>query len=473
MRNRAIQPASVRLALAAMLLGGALATGGVHRAAEAQAAPPPAAVATPLPSLAGVIERVTPAVVNIRVEKRREGGPVMPGDRREFMRRFFGERAPLPNPDRRPVTGQGSGFVIAPDGHIVTNHHVVDGAEEVAVTFHDRRRLAARVVGVDPKTDLALLKVDAPEPLAHVAFGDSDAVRVGDWVVALGNPFGLGHSATTGIVSARGRNIGAGPYDDFLQISAPINRGNSGGPTFNLEGEVVGVNTAILSPSGGSVGIGFAIPAALAGEVVAELQESGSVERGRLGVQVQRLDDDLAASLGMEKAQGALVASVEPSGPAAAAGLEAGDVILEVAGEPVAEMRQLPRMVAAHDPGETVALALWRNGARQEVRVTLGAMPASERPMRLAEAGGDLDGLKLGERQGRVVVEGVAPESLAADKGVRPGDILVSVDRQAVASAGDVGRIVAGLRAAGKSAALLLFRRDGQDRFVALPFAMA
>ena len=376
MQTRLFVSRPARRTVAAILLGSALAAGGAWHVGALQTSGPPGAATAALPSLAGTIERVTPAVVNIRVE--RSVRAEMPAGPQEFMRRFFGDRAPWPEKwrDWQPVTGVGSGFVISADGHIVTNHHVVAGAREIAVTFHDKRKLAARLVGADPKTDLALLKVEAEEPLAHAAFGDSGAVRVGDWVVAVGNPFGLGHSATAGIVSARGRQIGAGPYDDFLQISAPINRGNSGGPTFNLKGEVIGVNTAIFSPNGGNVGIGFAVPAALANDIVAELKTSGAVERGRLGVRIQHMGDDLAESLGLEKAQGALVASVDPSGPAAAAGLKAGDVILEVDGERVVEMRRLPRMIAERDPGRTVKLKLWRDGAEANVEAVLAAMPA-------------------------------------------------------------------------------------------------
>ena len=256
-----------RRTVAAILLGSALAAGGAFHVGALQTSGPPDAASAALPSLAGTIERVTPAVVNIRVEKAAKAE--MPAGPEEFMRRFFGDRGPWGERgpwserwrDGQPAAGVGSGFVVSEDGHIVTNNHVVAGAKEIAVTFHDKRKLPARVVGMDPKTDLALLKVEAEEPLAHVAFGDSDQVRVGDWVVAVGNPFGLGHSATAGIVSARGRQIGAGPYDDFLQVSAPINQGNSGGPAFNLQGEVIGVNTAIFSPNGGNVGIGFAVPA--------------------------------------------------------------------------------------------------------------------------------------------------------------------------------------------------------------------
>jgi len=463
-----------RRALAAVLLGGALAAGGAFHVGALQTEErEPAASAAGLPSLAGIIGQVTPAVVNIRVEK--GAGAAMSGGPQDFMRRFFGEDDPRLKKwrDWKPVTGVGSGFVISPDGHIVTNHHVVAGAERIAVTFHDKRKLPARVVGADPKTDLALLKVEAEEPLAHAVFGDSESVQVGDWVVAVGNPFGLGHSATTGIVSARGRQIGAGPYDDFLQISAPINRGNSGGPAFDLAGRVIGVNTAIYSPNGGNVGIGFAVPAALAKEIVAELRADGAVERGRLGVRVQHIGEDLAAALGLEKPEGALVSAVDPGGPAAAAGLQPGDAILEVDGEPVGEMRRLPRMIAARDPGQSVALGLWRDGGMARVDVTLDALPGGDRADRSDARADRFAGLALGRKGGEVVVADVARPSPAASKGIREGDVLLSVDRQAVETPGDVGRIVDALRSSGRESVVVLVRRDRQDRFVALPLGSA
>ena len=474
MQTRLFDRRPARRTVAAILLGGALAAGGAYHVGAQQTAAPPDAVTAAMPSLAGMIRRVTPAVVNIRVEKSLKAD--MTGGPEEFMRRFFGDRAPWPEGwpgkerDLRPLAGAGSGFVISADGHIVTNHHVVAGAKEIAVTFHDKRKLPAQLVGADPKTDLVVLKVKAEEPLAHVAFGDSEQVQVGDWVVAVGNPFGLGHSATVGIVSARGRQIGAGPYDDFLQISAPINRGSSGGPAFNLKGEVIGVNTAIFSPNGGSVGIGFAVPAAFAGDIVAELRETGAIERGRLGVRVQHVGDDLAAGLGLGKPEGALVASVDPSGPAAGAGIEPGDVILEVDGKRVGEMRRLPRMIGAMDPGRTVALKLWRDGAETAAEVMLDAMPtagaAAAETARLA-------GLDLGKADGEVVVADVAPGSPAARKGLRKGDVLVSVDRRTVETPEDVDRIVAELKSSGREAAVMLVKRDRETRFVALPLGVA
>ncbi len=477
MQTRLLDRRPARRAVAAILLGSALAAGGAFHVGALQTAETPDAVSSALPSLAGMIQRVTPAVVNIRVEKSIRAD--MRSGPQEFMRRFFGERGPWPDmrPEKwrewQPLTGAGSGFVVSPDGHIVTNHHVVAGAKEIAVTFHDKRKVPARIVGADPKTDLALLKVEAEQPLPHVAFGDSERAQVGDWVVAVGNPFGLGHSATVGIVSARGRQIGAGPYDDFIQISAPINRGNSGGPTFNLKGEVIGVNTAIFSPNGGSVGIGFAVPAAFANDIVAELKADGTVERGRLGVRVQQVDDDLAAGLGLEKAEGALVASVDPSGPAAGAGLEAGDVILEVDGKRVGEMRSLPRMIAARDPGETVRLTYWRNREATGAEAVLDAMPSGAEIAEAAAPAGRFGGLDLTTARDNVVVSEVAPGSPAARKGVRKGDVLVSVDRRTVETPDDVEKIVAELKSSGRKAVVMLLRRDDRDRFVALPLDTA
>jgi serine protease Do len=399
----------------------------------------------------------------------------------EHFKRFFGDDfaerfgfTPDSGPDHdMPRGGIGSGFVVDADGYVVTSNHVIDGAETVTVILDDGTRLDAEIVGGDRRSDIALLKVESDEPLPTVRFAADDGTRVGDWVVAIGNPFGVGKTVTFGIVSARGRTTGTSPYADHLQIDAPINRGNSGGPAVNLQGEVIGVNTAIFSPNGGSVGIGFAVPAALAGDIVAELKVSGAVERGRLGVRIQHVGDDLAAGLGLDKAEGALVASVDPSGPAAGAGVEPGDVILEVDGERVGEMRRLPRMIAERDPGETVALKLWRNGAEAGAEVTLAAMPASERVAEAGAPAGSFAGLDLGKADGKVVVADVAPGSPAARKGVKKGDVLLSVDRRAVETPGDVDGIVAELRDAGRKAVVMLLRRENRDRFVALPLDTA
>ena len=280
-------------------------------------------------------------------------------------------------PQRR-TEGQGSGFLIDASGYIVTNNHVAGGADEITVTLQDGRKFEAKLIGNDPRTDLAVIKIDAPSNLPYVAFGDSDNARVGDWVVAIGNPFGLGGTATAGIISARGRDIQSGPYDDYLQLDAPINFGNSGGPVFNTAGEVVGVNTAIFSPNGGNIGIGFAIPANQAKTVVAQLREKGSVERGWLGVQIQDLDEELAASLGLEQNHGALVADVVEDAPAQHAGLKQGDVITRFNDHEIDNARTLSRVVAATSPSESAKVTVWRNGKAQELRVKVGEASNSD-----------------------------------------------------------------------------------------------
>jgi serine protease Do len=336
----------------------------------------PRAVAQGQGSFADVIESVSPAVVNIAVSKLEPVAPTLyqyspqqgypqgqgrqyPFD--EFFERFFGPNGPTQEMPQRRSEGQGSGFLIDASGYIVTNNHVAGDAEKITVTFQDGRELDAKLVGRDAKTDLALIKVEATG-LPYVAFGDSDRARVGDWVVAIGNPFGLGGTATAGIISARGRDIESGPYDDYLQLDAPINFGNSGGPVFNTAGEVVGVNTAIFSPNGGNIGIGFAIPANQAKAIVADLKESGSVERGWLGVQIQGLDDDLAGSLGLPSEKGALVAEVVGDGPAAKAGVQAGDVITRFNGREIDSPRTLSRVVAEAPPSRPATVTVWRDG---------------------------------------------------------------------------------------------------------------
>ena len=477
---------------------------------------PPAATAPGggLPtSFADVVERVGPAVVNVQVSKKVAAGPglmtpdQLPEGMREFFERFFGEdmmrrfgqpQEPGDRPERprrtpqREMVGVGSGFIISPDGYVVTNNHVVEGADEVTVSLQNRKDYAAKVVGTDPKTDLALLKIDSNEKFPYVTWGNSEAARVGDWVIAVGNPFGLGHTVTTGVISARGRTIGAGPYDDFLQISAPINRGNSGGPTFNIQGEVIGVNTAIFSPSGGSVGIGFAIPSELAQSVIAQLKDKGKVERGWLGVMIQDVTEDMAASLNLPKQQGAIVAQVTPGGPAEKAGLKQGDVILAVNGQEVDQMRQLPRLVAELRPGSSARLTIWRNGREQTVQTHIGTLP-DQPQMAAAGRGGDQGqrtaagdkvlGLRIAPLNpetrrtygidekvtGGVVVADVADDSEAADKGINPGDVIVGVENEPVASPADVVARVEKAQKENKRAVLLLVNRDAQERFVAVP----
>lgn len=446
-------------------------------------------------SFADLVDAVSPAVVNISAtgKARGERGKAMPQFKmpdgsplEDFFRRFGDRQGPFAGPDApSPSRGLGSGFVIDPAGYVVTNYHVVKDADEISVILHDGTELEAQVRGHDEKTDVALIKVNHDEPLPYLRFGESDDARVGDWVIAIGNPFGLGGSTTTGIVSARGRNINAGPYDDFIQIDAPINRGNSGGPLFNAEGEVIGVNTAIFSPNGGNIGIGFAIPSSIVENVVAQLKDAGFVERGWLGVQIQVVTADLADGLGMTEPLGALVASVVPDSPAAGAGLQAGDVVLQFDGRDIAEMHDLPRLVAQTPAGRSVALKLWRDGAEREIQADIGTNDAESRPV--ADSGDSSHdqearlGLALAEvnddarrrydldadAQG-VLITGVEPGSPASQKGLREGDVIVQVNSEAVTRSDDVVRAVEEARDEQRDALVLLIQRQGQNHFVAL-----
>ncbi len=374
---------------------------------------------------------------------------------------------------------QGSGFFISADGYIVTNNHVVDHAKDVTVTTIDGKTIAARVVGTDPKTDLALLKVKEGGDYPFVSFA-SQAPRVGDWVVAVGNPFGLGGTVTAGIVSARGRDIGAGPYDDFLQIDAPVNHGNSGGPTFNANGEVVGVNTAIFSPSGGSVGIGFAIASDVAKSVVQSLKDDGKVERGWLGVQIQPVTQDIADSLSLKDAKGALVSKIEKDSPAAAAGLKDGDVIATVNGEPVADSHDLARKIAALGPKKSADLAVIRNGSPQTIKVTLGALPddkqakadAPEQHAKdaLAKYGMALEPATAVDGAGKtgVVVADVDPDGVAAQKGIQTGDVILEVAGKPVSKPSDVTAAIDAAKTDGKKSVLMHVKTEDSMRFVAL-----
>src|SRR5262245_58744122 len=347
-----------------------------------------------MPGFADLVEKVKPAVISVRVKTEGaaqmmsfDGTQSMPnsGEIEKFLRRFgmpnlpgMGDKGMGENPakpeQRRPVTGKGSGFFITADGYAVTNHHVIDKAKSVEITTDDGKRYDAKVIGSDERTDLALIKVDGRSDFAFVKLADK-AARVGDWVVAIGNPFGLGGTVTAGIVSAHGRDIGAGPYDDFIQIDAPINKGNSGGPTFDMDGNVIGVNTAIFSPSGGSVGIGFAVPAETVKSVVAQLKDKGVVSRGWLGVQIQPVTADIAESLGMKGSDGALVAEPQADSPAVKAGILAGDVVTAVNGRAVKDAREFARMIGAMAPGEEAKLTIWRKGAETSVAVKLGELP--------------------------------------------------------------------------------------------------
>ena len=446
-------------------------------------------------SFADLAAELLPKVVNISTTQTIEGREGMempqlpPGSPFEdFFKEFF-DRNQQQNRQRR-ATSLGSGFIVSADGYVVTNNHVIQDADEISVVLHDDTRLEAKLIGRDAKTDLALLKVKADHDLPYSEFGDSDKMRVGDWAMAIGNPFGLGGTVTAGIISARGRDINAGPYDDFIQTDASINRGNSGGPLFNLDGDVIGVNTAIFSPSGGSVGIGFSIPASTVQPVIQQLIESGEVKRGWLGVQIQNVSEEIAETLGLEEAEGALVASVISDGPAAASGIKAGDVILEFNETRVGEMRRLPKIVADTPVGKDVPVLVWREGKEETLQVAVGelteateqaalsqtgAEPKSEK-LKIEALGLELSGitdtmretLSLPEDAKGVAVLGVTDLGPAAEKGIRPGDVILEVSQREVASPAEVEAQVDAAEKAGRRSVLLLVQGQGGLRFVAL-----
>jgi serine protease Do len=448
-------------------------------------APAPAAARGAGESFAPLVREVSPAVVNIAasrdaqprdVAQPQRPAPVPGSPLEEFLRRFGGPGA-RPDAAPRRATALGSGFVVDPAGYIVTNNHVAGEATDISVTFANGRQLKARLVGRDEKTDLALLKVESDRPLEAVRWGDSDAVQVGDWVLAVGNPFGLGGTVTAGIVSARGRDIQAGPYDDFLQLDAPINQGNSGGPAFDMQGAVIGVNTAIYSPNGGSVGIGFAIPSAIARPVVEELRARGRVERGWIGVAVQPLTPEIALGLGLQATQdGALVAQVEPGSPAAIGGLRQGDVVVGVDGKPVNRLRELPRAIAATKPGASATLDILRRGAAMQVTLRVGATPQAERAAADEPAGLAFAPLTAelrarldlpAEARGAAIAQ-VREGSVAQRAGLAPGDLVVEVGGEKVESPEQAARAIAAARARHAASVLLLVDRHGAERYVAL-----
>ena len=484
--------------------------------------PVAAGMAQDLPSFAPIVDKVLPAVVNISVVQKagtggddqsdqnggddddqdQDQGPQLqgPGGQGtpfdEFLRKFFeqqqgrGSRSPHAAPSNQKVISLGSGFIVDPTGYIVTNNHVVGDAEKVTVTFADDSQHPAKIIGKDQKSDLALLKIEAPKPLPFVKFGDSDQAKVGDWVIAVGNPFGLGGTVTKGIVSARGRPIADSSYVDFLQIDASINRGNSGGPTFNMAGEVIGINTAIFSPNGGSVGIGFAIPSNSAKNVIESLKNSGHVDRGWLGVQIQEVTPEIAGSLGMDQNHpiGAMVTSVSDDSPAAKAGVKVGDVIEKFAGKTVEKMRDLPRVVAETPIGTKVDLGVFRKGEHQTLSVTVEKLDDSkvasvdpqtgeERPGKAPSLGLTLSNLNPDIRKrlsipkdvNGVLVSRVKDGSPAADKGIEAGDVIVQVDQTPVTKPDDIVQKVKDAAKSGKSkSVLLLVNRHGQNRYVAL-----
>jgi serine protease Do len=433
---------------------------------------------------ADLVAKVQPAVISVRVKMdganaRNESSPLPPFDR------FFGPFGRQNGPDARPrmVTGLGSGFFISSDGYAVTNNHVVEHAKSVEVTTNDGKTYTAKVVGTDRKTDLALIKVDG-SGFPVVGFA-TKTPRVGDWVVAVGNPYGLGGTVTAGIVSARGRDIGAGPYDDFLQIDAPINKGNSGGPAFDVDGNVIGVNTAIFSPSGGSVGIGFVIPADTVKTVVAQLKDNGHVTRGFIGVEIQKITPEIAESLGLKSTEGALVAQPRPNSPAAKAGIEAGDVLTAVNDRPVKDAHELARAIAAMAPGTSLKLTLLRNHEQKSLTVTLGELPNQQQARAETDNGrssapdaGRL-GLSLapaasmGEGSSGVVVTGVDPHGPAAEHGVRPGDVILDIAGKQVSSPAEVRAALADARSTHKHTVLMRLKSAEGTRFVAIPIGNA
>ena len=438
-------------------------------------------------SFADLAERLLPTVVNIATSQTVENPR---GEEfEEFFKEFFERRGGEPPPqEKRRQSALGSGFIIDSSGYIVTNHHVIADADEITVRLYDDTLLEAELVGSDEKTDLALLKVKSDKPLPATAWGVSAKTRIGDWVIAIGNPFGLGGTVTAGIVSARQRDINSGPYDNFIQTDAAINQGNSGGPMFNLDGDVIGVNTAIFSRSGGSVGIGFAIPSDLAKNVVAQLRDYGEVRRGWLGVRIQTVTDELAEGLRLDRAYGALVASVTEGGPAEAAGITQGDVILKFNGRVVPDMRKLPLMVAETPIGREVDVVVWRKGAETVVKVTLGELEdeqvaaATTGPAQEEESGEVPDlGLALGtltpemrERYGLgdstkgVVIIEVDAEGSGAAKGLKPGDVIVEVDQEEVTSSAQVNERVQKAKEEGYRVVTLLVFRQGDYQWIAV-----
>jgi serine protease Do len=465
----------------------------------------------PANGFADLAEKLLPAVVNISTTQtiradrnapqgQQRRGPDVPqfppgSPFEDFFRDFFdrqqNQQGQNRAPDAPPRRAQslGSGFVLDATGYVVTNNHVIDGADEIKVILSDDTQLTAKLVGKDPKTDLALLKVEPTKPLPAVKWGNSDQARVGDWVVAIGNPFGLGGTVTVGIVSARQRDINAGPYDDFLQTDASINRGNSGGPMFNLQGEVIGINTAIFAPQGGgSVGIGFAIPANLAGPVIDQIRQFGRARRGWLGVNIQTVTDEIAESLGLDRARGALVARVTEKGPAEQGQIQAGDVVLKFDGRDVTDMKRLPRIVAETSVDKSVKVEVWRKGKPVELDVKVGELDETEQqaaapttPQPNATPGAEVLGMTLSaltpdlrqkfevpEKTRGVLITKVTDGSAAAERGLKAGDVIVEVGQEEVTQPGQVAAKVREARTAGRRSVLVMVESKGAQRFVGI-----
>jgi serine protease Do len=472
--------------------------------AQAQVANEVKKVAQQPVGFADIVERVKPSVISVKVnidQKVAKGddnnndddsSPFQPGSPMErFFRRFGGPDGLPPNLRGGPrggrvIMGQGSGFFISADGFAVTNNHVVDGASKVEVTTDDGKTYTAKVIGTDARTDLALIKVEGRSDFPFARLSDGKP-RIGDWVLAVGNPFGLGGTVTAGIVSAVGRDIGNGPYDDFIQIDAPVNKGNSGGPAFNTEGDVLGVNTAIYSPSGGSVGIAFSIPASTVKTIVNQLKDKGSVSRGWIGVQIQPVTSEIADSLGLKKAEGALVAEPQANGPAAKAGIESGDVITAVNGENVKDARELARTIGGFAPGASVKLNVLHKGQDKVITLTLGTLPNTveakadiDKEDSKPSRGTDVPNLGMtvapansvaGAGKDGVVITQVDPKSAAAERGFKEGDVILEVAGKTVASVGDVRDAIAAAKTDNKNVVLMRVKSGGQSRFVAVPLA--
>ncbi len=452
-------------------------------------------------SVAPLAKRLSDAVVNISTSQTVKGPAGVPLPKvpkgapfEDFFDDFFNKRGGVPHGDRK-ISSLGSGFVIdGKEGLIVTNNHVIEGAEEIDINFHDGSKLVVeKILGRDTKADLALLKVSPKKPLTDVKFGSSDSIEVGDWVMAIGNPFGLGGSVSVGIISAKSRDINSGPYDDYLQTDAAINKGNSGGPLFNMNGEVIGVNTAIISPTGGSIGIGFAVPSDTVSNVVDQLKQYGEVRRGWLGVKIQSVTGDIAETLGLEENMGALVAAVTPDSPASKAGLQPGDVILKFDGKEVSSMRGLPKIVAQAPIGKAVEMELLRKGKKENAQVTVGRLEeqddnasdlksdddeGDEDPKGSAIIGLTLSPLtddlrkkySLDKNIKGVVVEAVDPQSPAATKGLKPGDVIVEAAQDTVSDPDDLAKSIEKVKKAGRKAVLLRVEDSKGDlRFVAVP----
>ena len=485
------------LGVAILLVG----SGGQYWRSSVGAAPASAAeFETQRPvGFADIVAKVKPAVISVRVKVSGSAEPAMLQDNRDeerqipvqpgspldkFFQQFGQELGPQAPQRHDTITGEGSGFFISADGYAVTNNHVVDHAKSVQVTADDGTVYPAKVVGTDPKTDLALIKVDGNKDFPFVKFAEHSP-KVGDWVVAVGNPFGLGGTVTAGIVSARGRDIGAGPYDDYVQIDAPINKGNSGGPAFDVNGNVIGVNTAIFSPSGGSVGIGFDIPADTAKMVVAQLKEKGHVTRGWLGVQIQPVTSDIADSLGLKKAAGAMVDEPQSGSPAAKAGIKSGDVITAVNGVQVKDARELARTIGMMAPDTSIKLDVVRDGEPRSITATLAEVPNEQQAKTDNDSAQPTSGVPhlglqvapasevSGAGDKGVVITAVEPDGPAAEQGFRSGNIILEVGGKPVANAGDVRKALSEAKSQGKHQVLIRAKMGDSTRFVALPLGNA